>query len=133
MLARFQQAIDAHGMARVTLHRADVLDEAGLPAGWQDHDLVLCASLRARMAPGARTVVMITRRSWETRLLIDWLWHAHRYGRRTVAGAFVAAGFGTPRFVRFPRRYGWLNRANHVVLAENPGETTGAGESASPA
>jgi SAM-dependent methyltransferase len=147
MLARFQRAIDAHGMPRVTLHRADVLEEAGLPAGWQGYDLVLCASmleylperelvralrlLRARMAPGARIVAMITRRSWETKLLIDWLWHAQRYGRRTLVGAFVAAGFGTPRFVRFPWRYGWLNRANHVVLAENPGETLSEGGASS--
>lgn len=139
MLLRFQQAIEAQNLPRVTLRRADVLDEAALPAGWQDYDLVLCASmleylserdlvralglLRARMAPGGRIVVMISRRSWETKLLIDWLWRANRYRRRTLVDALDAAGFRRPRFARFPWRYGWLNRANHVVLADNPDES----------
>lgn len=149
MLARFQQAIEVDGLPRVTLRRANVLDESALPAGWRGYDLVLCASmleylserdlvralglLRARMAPGARMVVMISRRSWETKLLIDWLWQANRYRRRTLVDALDAAGFQRPRFVRFPWRYGWLNRANHVVLADNPDEFDDSPASASAA
>lgn len=144
MLARFREAIRARGLSRVSLARANVLDESALPADWQGYGLVLCTSmleylprrelpralglLRSRMAPGGRIVVMISRRSWETKILIDWLWGAHRYGRRTLASAFAAAGFVGVRFVRFPWRYGWLNRANYVVIADNPAESSAAAE-----
>lgn len=136
MLARFAEELRARPIPRIELRQADVLDQAALPPGWQHYDLVLSASmleylpepdlpralalLRARMAAGGRIVVMITRRSPETKLLIDWAWHANRYTQDAVRQAFAQAGFENARFVRFPLRYAWLNRANFVVVAETP-------------
>jgi hypothetical protein len=62
-------------------------------------------------------LVVITKKSPETKVLIEWLWRAERYTRAELRHAFHAAGFKDLNFLRFPRRYFWLNRANHVVEA----------------
>jgi SAM-dependent methyltransferase len=134
MLARFRAELDARGNTHVQLREADMLDAAALPAAWKGYDLVISASmleylpkaqlpralaaLRARMAPQGRLLVMITRRSPETKVLIEWGWHAARYSADELRNAFAKAGFDRLQFVRFPLRYGWLNRANHVVVAQ---------------
>jgi len=134
MLARFRAGLDARGDAQVALREANVLDDAALPPDWAGHDLVIStsmleylprdrlphalATLRARMARQGRMLAMITRRSLESRVLIEWGWHAECYSAGELREAFAQAGFGQLRFVRFPLRYGWLNRANHVVVAQ---------------
>jgi hypothetical protein len=62
-------------------------------------------------------LVMITKKTPETRVLIEWLWRAERYTREELRRAFQAAGFEDVTFRRFPWRYFWLNRANYVVEA----------------
>jgi SAM-dependent methyltransferase len=133
MLSRFSEELATRNDAHVSLREANMLDEDALPATWCGYDLVLStsmleylpreqlpralAALRARMAPQGRMLVMITRRSPEAKLLIEWGWHAERYSVDELRHAFAQAGFGEPRFIRFPLRYGWLNRANHVAVA----------------
>jgi hypothetical protein len=75
------------------------------------------AGLRERLAPGGRVLAMITRRSLETKVFIEWAWRAERYTEDELRAAFSAARL-EPRFLRFPLPYVWLNRANHVVLAQ---------------
>jgi len=134
MLARFRDELDARGDAQVVLREANVLDDAALPPDWAGYDLVISmsmleylprdrlpralATLRARMASQGRMLVMITRKSLESRVLIEWGWHAERYSAGELREAFAQASFGQLRFVRFPLRYGWLNRANYVVVAQ---------------
>lgn len=135
MLERFRSELDARDIAQVQLHEADMLDAVALPVDWDDYDLVIStsmleylpreqlpcalAALRARMAPRGRMLVMVTRKSLETKILIEWGWHAERYSADELAKAFAQAGFGSLQFLRFPLRYGWLNRANHVVVAQS--------------
>ncbi len=133
MLGRFQQTLEARGITRVQLRQADVLALDTLPPLWTDYDLILSASmleylpkqdlpraldgLRARLAPNGHILVVITRKTPETKALIEWWWHAERYMREELRRAFEQAGFQDPVFWRFPRRYFWLNRANYVVEA----------------
>jgi cyclopropane fatty-acyl-phospholipid synthase-like methyltransferase len=133
MLVRFQQTLEARGIARVQLRQADVLALDTLPASWTNYDLILSASmleylpkqelpralkvLRARLALGGRILVVITRKTPETKVLIEWWWHAERYTREELRGAFEQAGFQDLMFHRFPGRYFWLNRANYVIEA----------------
>ena len=133
MLGRFQQTLEARGITRVQLRQADVLALDTLPPSWTDYDLILSASmleylpkqdlpraldgLRARLAPNGHILVVITRKTPETKPLIEWWWHAERYMREDLRRAFEQAGFQDPVFWRFPRRYFWLNRANYVVEA----------------
>lgn len=133
MLSRFQERLDARAAERVRLCQADVLEPDALPESWQRYDLVLStsmleylnkqdlpralASLRARLAPGGRIVVMITRRTIETKIFIEWAWHAERYSTRELCAAFEKAGYRNLNFVRFPFPFVWLNRANHVITA----------------
>lgn len=135
MLARFQHELARRELACVRLLRADVLALEALPSSWRDYDLIVSASmleylakrdlpralsaLRARLAPKGRLLLMITKRSIESKVLIEWLWHAAGYGRAELQSACMEAGLGNVRFLRFPLRYAWLNRANHVVLAES--------------
>jgi SAM-dependent methyltransferase len=133
MLSRFESELAARGTPRVRLAQADVLEIEALPASWTDYDLILSASmleylakrelpnalahLRERLAPGGRMVIMITRRSIETKVFIEWAWHAERYRKNELRSAFAKACLDV-RFLRFPLPFVWLNRANHVVLAE---------------
>lgn len=133
MLDRFRGELKARDTTQVCLHMADALDDAALPPDWSGYDLVISTSMleylprstlprvlaawRARMAPGARVFIMITRRSLESKVLIEWGWHAERYAADELRDIFDVAGFDAVKFVRFPLRYGWLNRANHVIVA----------------
>lgn len=104
-----------------------------LPDSWTDYDLILSASmleylpkqdlpraldgLRARLARNGHMLVVITRKTPETKALIEWWWHAERYTREELRHVFEQAGFQHPVFRRFPWRYVWLNRANYIVEA----------------
>jgi SAM-dependent methyltransferase len=133
MLARFQNELEMRRIARVQLQHADVLALETLPPSWTNYDLIISASmleylpkqgllralrgLRARLAPDGHIVLMITRKTPETKVLIEWWWHAERYTKNELLRALSEAGFRNPIFHRFPWRYFWLNRANYVVEA----------------
>lgn len=133
MLARFQSEMDTRRVTRVQLQQADVLALETLPPSWANYDLIISASmleylpkqdlpralagLRARLAPDGHILVMITRKTPETKVFIDWWWHAERYTKDELPQAFAEAGFRNPVFRCFPLRYFWLNRANYVVEA----------------
>ena len=132
MLARFHGELETRGVTRVQLQQADVLALGTLPSSWTNYDLIVSASmleylpkrdfpralagLRARLKPDGHILVMITRKTPETKVLIDW-WHAERYTKNELLRAFAEAGFRNAVFERFPWRYFWLNRANYVVEA----------------
>jgi cyclopropane fatty-acyl-phospholipid synthase-like methyltransferase len=117
----------------VQLQQADVLALGTLPSSWTNYDLIVSASmleylpkrelsralagLSARLTPDGHIVVVITRKTPETKVLIDWWWHAERYTKNELLSAFAEAGFRNSVFVRFPWCYFWLNRANYVVVA----------------
>ena len=133
MLARFQSELTTRRISRVRLQQADVLDLEALPPSWTNYDLIVSASmleylpkqelplalagLHARLAADGNILVMITRKTPETRLFIEWWWHAERYTEDELRRAFAEAGFRNLMFRRFPRCYFWLNRANCVVEA----------------
>lgn len=135
LLDRFQRVVDALGITGVRLCQADVLALEALPSSWTDYDLILSVSmleylpkeelsralggLRARLAPGGNMLVVITRKAPETKVLIEWLWHAERYTKKELLLAFTKAGFRDPTFLTFPWPYFWLNRASYVVAASN--------------
>jgi ubiquinone/menaquinone biosynthesis C-methylase UbiE len=134
MLSRLRQELDGRGVGGVRLRQADVLALDSLPDSWSGYDLILCASmleclpkqelpralagLRARLAPDGHIVAMITRKSLETKVFVEWAWRAESYTRDEIERAFDAAQFRRTRFVRLPARYVWLNRASYVVVAE---------------
>lgn len=133
MLCRFQETLEARGITRVQLRQADVLALETLPSSWTNYDLILSTSmleylpkqdlpralkgLRARLAPNGYALVMITRKTPETKILIEWWWHAQRYTKYELLRALEEAGFRDPVFRRFPWRYFWLNRGSYVVEA----------------
>jgi len=133
MLARFHSELEIRGVTRVQLQQADVLALKTLPSSWTNYDLIISASmleylpkqdfpralagLSARLTPGGHILVMITRKTPETKILIDWWWHAGRYTKKELLRAFAEAGFRNAAFERYPWRYFWLNRANYVVEA----------------
>jgi cyclopropane fatty-acyl-phospholipid synthase-like methyltransferase len=136
MLSRFQKTLEARGITGVQLRQADVLAMEALPQSWTNYDLILSVSmleylprrdlplalarLRARMAPDGRLLVLITRKTPETKVLIEWWWHAERYTRNELLWAFQEAGLEDVAFRRFPLRYFWLNRASYAVEAKSP-------------
>jgi cyclopropane fatty-acyl-phospholipid synthase-like methyltransferase len=138
MLARFRANLDANPIADVHLRQADVLTLEELPSSWNDYDLILSTSmlehlpkeelpsalsaLRSRLAQNGALLAVITRKNLTTKFLIEWWWHARRYSRRDLQGAFAAAGFRNVRFNQFPFRYCWLNTANYAVVAKVEGE-----------
>jgi cyclopropane fatty-acyl-phospholipid synthase-like methyltransferase len=133
MLRRFQGTVDTRGITRVHLRHADVLALENLPPSWMNYDLILSASmleylprqdlpralagLRARLAQTGSLLVVVTRKTPETKVLIEWWWRAERYAKNELFRAFAEAGFQDPVFHRFPWRYFWLNRGNFVIEA----------------
>jgi len=135
MLARFRAELDSRGIRQVRLKQADVLAlDQQLPSSWNNYDLIVSASmleyvarpelskalsaLGARLAGHGTLLVVITRRNWITKVLIEGWWQAARYSRRELREAFAAAGFHDLVFSRFPFRYFWQNFSNHVVVAK---------------
>jgi SAM-dependent methyltransferase len=134
MLRRFEKELEARKITGVRLRQADVLALEMLPPSWTNYDLVLSASmleylpkqdlpralagLRARLAPNGHILVIITRKTPETKVLIEWWWHAERYTKNELLQAFAEAEFRDPAFQRFPWRYFWLNRASYVIKAQ---------------
>lgn len=132
MLARFRATLAADPLTDVRLQQADVLSLEELPASWNGYDLILStsmlehlpkeelpsalSSLRSRLVQNGALVVVITRKNFMTKFLIEWWWHARSYSHRDLQEAFAAAGFGTVGFRRFPLRYFWLNTVNYVVV-----------------
>lgn len=137
MLSRFGRRLNFGNGARVNLAQADVLELDALPTSWRNYDLIVSASmleylpkdelpralcaLGRRLAPSGRMLVMITRRTFETKFLVEWLWHANRYTHPELRAACQAADLEIQHFLRFPLRYEWLNRANYVFLARASG------------
>ena len=133
MLARFHDELETRGVNRVQLQQADVLALETLPPSWTNYDLIISASmleylpkrefpralteLRVRLSPDGYILIVITRKTPETKVVIDWWWHAERYTKNELLRAFAEAGFRNSVFDRFPSRYFWLNRANYVVEA----------------
>ena len=87
------------------------------------------AGLQTRMAPGGRILVLITRKTPETKVLIEWWWRAESYTGNELLSAFESAGFHEPMFHHFPLRYAWLNRAMYAIEASisspNPSQVAG--------
>jgi SAM-dependent methyltransferase len=133
MLARFRGELEARSVPRVQLQQADVLALETLPPQWTNYHLIISASmleylpkedlpralagLRVRLASDGHILIMITRKTPETKVLIEWWWRAERYTKDQLLRALAQAGFRNPVFRRFPWRYFWLNRANYVVEA----------------
>jgi len=133
MLARFHSELESRGVSRVQIRQADVLALEALPPSWANYELIISASmleylpkrdfpralagLRSRLAPDGHILVVITRKTPETKVLIERWWHAERYTKNELLCAFDEAGFRAPVFRRFLWRYFWLNRANYVIEA----------------
>lgn len=146
MLVRFQCELDSRGVRRVRFMQANVLGlDKQLPSSWSNYDLIISTSmleyvarpdlsqalsvLGARLARHGTLLVVITRKNWITRVLIEWWRQAARYSREELREAFASAGFCNLVFSRFPFRYCWHSLSNHVVMAtrgEIAQETTGA-------
>jgi cyclopropane fatty-acyl-phospholipid synthase-like methyltransferase len=133
MLDRFRRDLARLDIPRVEVSESDVRELERLPPAWTNYDLIVSVamleyvpraelvgaleSLRLRLAPQGRFLLFITRRNWITRLLIEKMWQANRYGRDELQQAFAAAGFGSPTFRRFPYSYFWQNFWAHVLEA----------------
>ena len=89
MLARFQAELDSRGVTQVHLKQANVLElDQQLPLSWSNYDLIVATSmleyvprphpsqalsvLGARLARRGILLVVITRKNWITRVLIEW-------------------------------------------------------------
>jgi hypothetical protein len=76
---------------------------------------------------------VITRKTPETKILIEWWWHAERHTKNELLRVFKEAGFQDPAFLRFPLRYTWPNRATYAVEARTAmsRDDSGVGRTAS--
>ena len=134
MLARFQAELDSRGVTQVHLKQANVLElDRQLPSSWSNYDLIVATSmleyvprphpsqalsvLGARLARRGILLVVITRKNWITRVLIEWWWQAARYSRKELREAFSTAGLCNLAFCTFPLRYCWHSLSNHVAMA----------------
>lgn len=133
MLSRFQTSLDARGIKDVQLRQGDVLQLEQLPQSWTEYDLILSASmleylpkkelplalveLRKRLSLNGSLLTVITKKSPETKILVEWLWRSESYTRDELREAFSAGGFRDVIFRRFPAGYFWLNGGSYAVEA----------------
>jgi len=133
MLSRFQTSLNTCGINDVQLRQADVLALDQLPQSWIEYDLILSASmleylpknelplalaeLRKRLSPNGSLLIVITKKSAEAKILIEWWWRSERYARDELHQAFAAGGFRDVTFRRFPDKYFWLNGGSYAIEA----------------
>jgi len=133
MLSRFQTSLNTCGINDVQLRQADVLALDQLPQSWMEYDLILSASmleylpknelplalaeLRKRLSPNGSLLIVITKKSPEAKILIEWWWRSERYARDELHQAFAAGGFRDVTFRRFPDKYFWLNGGSYAIEA----------------
>ncbi len=133
MLSRFQTSLDTSEINDVELRQADVLALDQLPQSWIEYDLILSASmleylpksdlplalaeLRKRLSPNGRIFIVITKKSLEAKILVEWWWRSESYSREELHQAFAAGGFRDVTFRRFPDKYFWLNGGSFAVEA----------------
>ena len=134
MLDRFRQRLNRCDSSGVDLREHDVLKLDRLPSSWTNYDLIVSVAMleyipkeklvptltamRARLVPDGRLLLIITRRNWITKLLIEAWWKANRYRRAEVADAVRSAGFDQIICRKFPRSYFWQNQWAFVVEAK---------------
>jgi hypothetical protein len=99
-----------------------IFDLAGLPrSSFTDKLLFSWMTLTRRASPYSSScrfgASVITRKTPEIKILIEWWWHAERYTKNELLRAFKEAVFQDPSFLLFPLRYTWLNRATYAVEA----------------
>lgn len=139
MLDRFRAWIIEKGVTGIELTEADALQPEQLPSGWTDHDLVVTASmleylpsdritealgnLRARLKPGGRLLIFISRRNPLTKLLISRWWNASVLDRAELTGMLESSGFTRIHFSSFPGRHFHLNLWGLVVHATENGRS----------
>jgi 2-polyprenyl-3-methyl-5-hydroxy-6-metoxy-1,4-benzoquinol methylase len=133
MFSRFQTSLNSCGINDVQLRQADVLALDQLPRSWMKYDLILSASmleylpknelplalaeLRKRLSPNGSLLIVITKKSPEAKILIEWWWRSERYARDELHQAFAAGGFRDATFRRFPVKYFWLNGGSYAIEA----------------
>ena len=133
MLSRFQTRLDTCGINDVKVRQADVLALDQLPQSWIEYDLILSASmleylpkrelplalaeLRKRLSRNGTLFIVITKKSPEAKILIEWWWRSERYARDELYQAFAAGGFRDVTFRRFPDKYFWLNGGSYAIEA----------------
>jgi ubiquinone/menaquinone biosynthesis C-methylase UbiE len=133
MLARFRERLHAQRIEGVESAQADILCLERLPDAWSSYDLIVSASmleylppgkvaaalggLRARLAPGGRLILFITRRNWLMRPLIGRWWHGNLYTRPELGVLLREAGFREFAFGSFPLAARHLSFWGHVVEA----------------
>jgi cyclopropane fatty-acyl-phospholipid synthase-like methyltransferase len=109
-----------------------VLEPGQLPVDWTGYDLIVSSAMLehlpkdrlkdalmhigARLAPEGRLLVVITRKNWLMKFLIEAWWKAGMYERDEVASVFEEAGLA-PVFGRFPFPYNHLNLWGLVIEA----------------
>jgi len=133
MLSRFQTSLNTRGINDVQLRQADVLALDQFPQSWIEYDLILSASmleylpkselpralaeLRKRLSPNGKLLIVITKKSPEAKILIEWWWRSEGYARDELHQAFAAGGFRAVTFRRFPDKYSWLNGGSYAIEA----------------
>jgi ubiquinone/menaquinone biosynthesis C-methylase UbiE len=133
MLSHFQTSLYTRGINDIQLCQADVLALDQLPQSWNEYDLILSASmleylpktelpralaeLRKRLSPKGSLLIVITKKSPEAKILIEWWWRSEGYARDELHQAFAAGGFREVTFRRFPDQYFWLNGGSYAVEA----------------
>lgn len=133
MLERFRRTLREHALEGIDLAQADVLELHTLPTSWNNHDLIVSASMleylpRTRLAAGLRGlrlllrqggsfVLFITRRNWLTRPLIGRWWQSNLYRADELRRAFQEAGFASIAFRQFPPSFRHLALWGHIIEA----------------
>jgi ubiquinone/menaquinone biosynthesis C-methylase UbiE len=133
MLDRFQQQLDSRVIRGVELTQCDVLQLDALPAGWEDYDLVVSASmleyvprdrfvtalsgLRGLLRPDGRFVLFVTKRNWLMQPLIGRWWDSHLYSSAELKRDLGEAGFREVTFGAFPLLFKYLASWGHIVEA----------------
>lgn len=77
------------------------------------------AALRRRLAPTSCLLVVITRKTLVSKLMIEWAWKANAYSVAELREAFINAGFSNLRFEKFPPSYFWMNITNYVAVGRD--------------
>lgn len=132
MLNLFRKWIKENMIKNIQLMPADINNPEDLPSSWKSYDLIISSamleylsekememalkSLRNLLKKDGILIILITKRNFVTKWLVEKLWKAKTYKDKEILNIVSKIGFNNIKLKYFPSSYNYFNRS--IIILE---------------